>query len=89
MVNDTINDTINGTINDTINDTIKLSDIDLTILDIIKIDKFSTRKKVAEKIGCSEVTVSRALENLAKEGVIKREGSKKAGKWIALKEKGC
>lgn len=41
-----------------------------------------TRKEMAEKLGCSDSTVKRAIEGLVKKGVLEREGSRKSGIWI-------
>ena len=43
-----------------------------------------TRSGMAERLGCSDSTVKRALQSMVEKGVIKRIGSNKKGEWIIL-----
>ena len=71
-------------INDPINDLINLSEREVKILDLIKEKSNLTRKDMAERLGCSESTVKRSLQEMVDRGVIKRIGSNKKGEWIVI-----
>ncbi len=81
--NDTINDTING--KDTTNDTITyentLIEWESEALALLRENNSCTRKMMADKLGCSESTVSRAIRELLQKGIIERVGSRKSGHW--------
>lgn len=70
------------TVPDPINDPIKLSKYEQAVVDCIMKNPNITRKEMAEKLGCSDSTVKRAIEGLMKKGVLEREGSRKSGIWI-------
>ena len=69
---------------DPINDPINLSEREVKILDLIKEKSNLTRKDMAERLGCSESTVKRSLQEMVDRGVIKRIGSNKKGEWIVI-----
>lgn len=70
------------TVPDPINDPIKLSKYEQAVVDCIMKNPNITRKEMAEKLGCSDSTVKRAIEGLVKKGVLEREESRKSGIWI-------
>ena len=50
------------------------------------IDATLTRKKLSEKINCSEATIKRALATLVEKRIIKRSGANKNGFWLILRK---
>lgn len=71
-------------INDPINDPIKLNEREKKIVEILRREPTLTRSGMAERLGCSDSTVKRALQSMVEKGVIKRIGSNKKGEWIIL-----
>ena len=69
-------------INDPINDPIKLTANEQAVIDNIMANPNTTRKEMAEKIGCSDSTIKRAIDGLVKKGILEREGARKNGNWI-------
>lgn len=55
------------------------------ILDLIKNDERITSTKMAESLGINRSAVSKHLKKLQDEGVIRRKGPDKGGKWIIVK----
>jgi predicted ArsR family transcriptional regulator len=55
------------------------------ILDLIKNDEKVTSTKMAESLGINRSAISKHLKKLQEEGVIRREGPDKGGKWIVVK----
>lgn len=55
------------------------------ILDLIKTDETITSTQMAESLGINRSAVSKHLKKLQDEGVIRREGPDKGGKWIIVK----
>lgn len=55
------------------------------ILELIKNDERITSTKMAESLGINRSAVSKHLKKLQDEGVIRREGPDKGGKWIIVK----
>ena len=56
------------------------------VLAVIKERPNLSKEKIAEKIGMSRATVTRALAKLVESGAIKRVGSDKTGHWEILSE---
>ena len=56
------------------------------VLAVIKERPNLSKEKIAEKIGMSRATVTRALAKLVESGTIKRVGSDKTGHWEILSE---
>ena len=54
------------------------------VLAVIKERPNLSKEKIAEKIGMSRATVTRALAKLVESGAIKRVGSDKTGHWEIL-----
>ena len=73
---------VNGSNTGSSDDPIKLSKYEQAVVDCIMKNPNITRKEMAEKLGCSDSTVKRAIEGLVKRGVLEREGSRKSGIWI-------
>lgn len=71
-------------INDPINDPIKLDVREKQIVKLLREEADLTRKEMAERLGCSDSTVKRALQSMVEKGAIKRIGSNKKGEWIIL-----
>jgi len=78
-VNDKINDKIKGNdkINDKINSNVK------TTLDVIKGNSAATIPKLAELTGKSQSTIFRELKEYKTAGLLRREGARKNGRWVA------
>ena len=55
------------------------------ILDLIENDEKITSTKIAQTLGINRSAVSKHLKKLQDEGVIRREGPDKGGKWIIVK----
>lgn len=70
--------------NDPINDPIKLTVRENDILNLLREEPTLTYSAMAEKLMCSESTVKRTLQLMAKKGIIKRIGSNKKGEWILV-----
>ena len=68
-------------INDPINDPIKLTVRQESLLRLLQEEPELTRKKLAEKLGCSDSTVKRELQYLSEQGILRRIGSRKTGVW--------
>jgi len=56
------------------------------ILKMMKNKPETTQKEIAKKIGISMNGVKYHIQKMTKEGIIKHEGSTKAGRWIILSE---
>ena len=82
QIKDSVNGPINGPINDPINDPIKLNERENQLLLLLRESPELTRKKLAERLGCSESTVKRELKLLSDKGILRRIGSKKTGVWV-------
>ena len=80
------NGTLNGMLNGTLNGTLKLSEIEKITLDIIRQHPEYTLDDIGKELGRSRRMVSRYIAALQDNGIIKKEGSKKIGKWIILKD---
>ena len=80
-INDGENDgeTKNEPISEPINEPIKM------ILDIISEEPHLSKECIADKIGKSRATVTRALAKLQNDGIIRRVGSNKTGHWKIIK----
>lgn len=57
-------------------------DIQNEIIKLIKLNSQISREEMADRLNRSEDSVRYYLRELTKEGIIKREGSKKSGKWV-------
>lgn len=57
--------------------------IKMEIFNLIRSDPKLTAARVAQVLGKSPRTIERHLSEMVKEGSIRREGSKKTGRWIA------
>ena len=73
---DTLNDK-----NDTLNDTLKLSQKEISVLEIIKSNLTVTTAQIVEQTGFSRPTVMRAIKNLKENKILERVDSKKTGSW--------
>lgn len=56
----------------------------MKIIEAIKDNPFITRKELSGKLGISIDGVKYHIKILNKEGILKREGSNRAGKWIII-----
>lgn len=71
-----------GAINGMINGTINLSELAVTVYSLIKENMLITKEKLSILTGKSVRTVSRAIDELKKAGLILGRTSNKSGKWI-------
>ena len=69
-------------LNDKIND--KINELDQEIIKIIKENKYVTIPQIAERTNKSQPTISRHMNMLVKNSIIKRIGSRKNGYWEYL-----
>lgn len=67
--------------NDTLNDTLKLSQKEISILEILKSNLTVTTAQIVEQTGFSRPTVMRAIKNLKENKILERVDSKKTGSW--------
>ncbi|MBQ6568235.1 MAG: winged helix-turn-helix transcriptional regulator [Treponema sp.] len=63
-------------------DTSDLSENQRAILELIKADTAITQQEVADKTGLSRRAVQNNIGALQKSGLLKREGSKRDGRWV-------
>ena len=66
-------------------DEIKLDDIEIETLKMIKDNKYITTKEIANNLDISERHVSRLIESLKSNNYIQRVGSNKTGYWEVIK----
>ena len=78
------NDPVNDLVNDPEN-VVELTASEKKVLSAIEEDAGANYGKIAASMGISESTVKRAIQSMKKKGVIRRDGSDKAGNWIILK----
>lgn len=78
----------NEPINEPVNEPLKvsLSDSEKKVLEVIKNYPEDSKEQIAEKIGKSRATVTRAISGLVKKKKIYRVGSAKTGHWGVEKE---
>ncbi len=73
-------------INDGISVGIKLSKTEHLVLKEIEIDNNITAILLAEKTGKSVRTIERIIKKLRENHIINREGSRKSGHWVLMKD---
>ncbi|MCR5529238.1 MAG: winged helix-turn-helix transcriptional regulator [Saccharofermentans sp.] len=61
-----------------------MEDRESAILNLLKSEPGLTRAQMGEKIGCSEATIKRTLQNMIKKNLIRRIGPNKNGEWIIM-----
>ena len=74
----------NYTLNQTINCTLNCTLTEIDILTYIKNNPAATQKEIAAAVSKSVNTVKNATVHMQELGLIKREGSKKNGRWIVI-----
>ena len=77
------NDSVNDSVNDTVSD--QLSENEQRILAIIRENGDLSISAMAEMLGISYSTVSRALKGLKGKNWIRRDGSDKRGRWMVAR----
>ena len=65
----------------------ELSDRQSVLVEMLVADPYLSAKVMSEKDRVDERTIQRDLAKLKKLGILSREGGRKDGKWIILKEK--
>ncbi len=75
---------LNEALNEAINEALKPEALDLIAL--MKSDPTVTQAAMIQTLGLSRSKVQRVIKALTDDGYIKREGSKKTGRWVILKE---
>ncbi len=73
-----------GALNDALSGT--LEEDDMKLISLLKTEPAVTQVIAAEKLGLSRRKVQRMMKNLSEQGYIEREGSKKNGRRVILKE---
>ena len=71
-----------GSKNEAINGTIKLSENAISVLNLIKENTSITKEGISSKIGLSQRTISRALDELKQANIVLGKTSNKNGTWI-------
>lgn len=82
VIRDTIQDATDEQINEHLNEQINARQQGL--IAIIRKGPASTIPDLAEQMDCSVATIRRDLAHLQKLGIIRREGSRKAGSWVVV-----
>lgn len=75
-----------GSVSKCQNGTLKLTLVELAIINAIKANPAATQKQIAEATGKSERTIKRRTVEMQEKELISRENGKRNGKWIVLKE---
>lgn len=70
---------------DDLNDLINISDSDKKLIKLIMNNPRQSQKALGDQLKLSEATIKRMLNKMKKIGIIKREGSRRNGKWIIVK----
>jgi len=73
-----------GALNDALSDA--LEEDDMKLISLLKTEPAVTQVIVAGKLGLSRRKVQRMMKSLSEQGYIEREGSRKNGRWVILKE---
>lgn len=60
----------------------ELSERQLVITEIIRLDATTTIHEIAQKAGVSERTIKNEIAELQKKGILRRAGGRKTGKWV-------
>ena len=63
----------------------KLPERQLLILSAIKENPYATGKEMSETLSVTQRTIERDLAELQKQGIIRRAGSDKTGRWVVMK----
>ena len=58
----------------------------LDILDIMIQDSNVTASELSQKLGLTSRHIQRLIKDLADKGIIRREGGRKLGKWVIVKD---
>ena len=77
------NDSVNDSVNDTVSD--QMSENEQRILAIIRENGDLSISAMADMLGISYSTVSRALKGLKGKNWIRRDGSDKRGRWMVAR----
>ena len=75
--------TQNGVVNEGVNEGVKMSEIDIAVLNAIKNNPYVVTKDLAKNVGKSVATIERSLQKLKNHNYISRVGSAKKGHWKA------
>ncbi len=73
-----------GTLNGALSDALGKEDV--MLISLLKDEPAITQILAAEKLGYSKRKIQRMMKSLSERGYIEREGSKKTGQWVVLKE---
>lgn len=65
---------------------VKHGDTREAVLDILEAEPDTTLASIAERIGFGERYVGSVVSSLKKEGVLVREGAKKSGRWVVIRD---
>lgn len=77
----TINEIIETEKKITVKDSVKITVNQKKIIDAIKENPFVTQEKLSEIVGISKVNIIKNMKKLQENGIIKRHGADKNGKW--------
>ena len=97
-VNDPVNDPVNNPVNNPVNDPVNdhqtandasgLDDELKRLLAIIAIKPNITYEEMASSLNKSRATIRRYIKELKADGIIRREGADKSGRWLILASRG-
>jgi ATP-dependent DNA helicase RecG len=63
----------------------ELTDVEKNVLRILESPRRHSKSAIAERIGCSQSTVQRAIKRLTELGKVRRVGSNKTGRWVVVR----
>ena len=80
---ETLNETLSETLNETLNETLKLSfsEREKNVLDVIIKNPSITQLQISDMLHIPISAVKRCTSDLQKQGILKRDGARKKGKW--------
>lgn len=78
-------DGINDGINDGIKDSLSITDLHKSVYQTVCMKPSIKYTELADNIGVSESSITRAIRELKERGYIARQGARKSGEWIILK----
>lgn len=72
-------------INDGINDSLSITNLHKSVYQTVCMKPSIKYTELADNIGVSESSITRAIRELKERGYIARQGARKSGEWIILK----
>jgi Fic family protein len=82
---DSVNAGVNAGVDNVVDAGVKLSETQIKIINCIRDNNTVTQTEMSNLLKVNETTIYRNMNKLKGAGIITREGSDKAGKWVILK----